>query len=193
MSEDHSGSRDDPPSSSKPSINLSQHQQFLSSLSSQNLPPFLKQLVSSLQSVSTKDNSTTATPDLTLMSSAFRQVHTALAPAVVESEPAVEDSVSKETSVEGHESVPSADTASAVTLSQAEQDRLLARLEDKLMHYIDTKFAELEQKIEARLEKLSNNRLVERNCEASRDLPDVNGYDSSTHPDNLVEDSFQLD
>lgn len=177
LTKDHKESKE--ASIPKPPTDTMQHQQFLSTLASQNLPPFLRGLVSSLQSVSSREDPM-STPDLMGMASALRQVHSSLATTSKEpeinSEQAQKVQEGKVVAIQNEEG------------SQTVDNQLLSKLEERLKIYIDTKFAEMEQKIEDRLERIleASNRCLS--------VPNINGDDDiQTNGCGLVEDSDQLD
>lgn len=177
VSEDHGGSREETSSKSSSAY----HHQLLSSLASQKLPPLLQGLVSSLQLASSRDPGSNAPSDLIGMSHALREVHSVLSPPPVNEPTPTTQTTTEEPNIEE----PA--TVSDVTASQPDQDELLSKLEERLKTYIDTKFAELEQKIETRLESIFTDRVNG----PPPTLPHVNNEETNCY--GLVEDLSQLD
>ncbi len=113
------------------------------------------------------------------MSHALRQVHSVLSPPVDEPQPTTEIAIEEPNSEEQA-------TVSDETVSQVDQE-LLSKLEERLKTYIDTKFAELEKKIETRLERIFTDRVNG----PPPSQPHVDSEETNCY--GLVEDSSQLD
>lgn len=131
---------------------------------------------------SSRDPGSNAPSDLIGMSHALREVHSVLSPPPVNEPTPTTQTTTEEPNIEE----PA--TVSDVTASQPDQDELLSKLEERLKTYIDTKFAELEQKIETRLESIFTDRV---NGPPPTLPPHVNNEETNCH--GLVEDLSQLD
>ena len=180
VTEDHGGSKDQAITSSTNSL---QPEQLLTSLATHNLPPLLKNLVLSLQTISTKSSDSSnqgpssisprsptqdvakghssLPEDLLQMAKAFRHVHSTIAPP--ENSDSNTDKLSRDTDPKGQGSyeddaqTPANECVgrSQPQVTEAMLEKSMYSLEKKLESYIDVKFVKLEHEINARFEELA--------------------------------------
>lgn len=178
VTEDHGGSKGQTSNSSTISL---QPEQLLSSLATHNLPPLLKNLVLSLQTVSTKSNDSgsqglssisprgssqdadkephSLPEDLLQMANAFRHVRNTIAPP--ELSDAKMDDLNCDSDLKEQDSFEDnlakechGNGERQPQVTEAMLEERMFRLEKQLESYIDAKFVKLEHEINSKFEEI---------------------------------------